>query len=74
VFTTNFSEEPLKQENDDVSEGSRNDDAYPDLASLGVHIPDIASYPTVVDVNDSPPNQLLFPSQPTIIKQLWIIG
>jgi hypothetical protein len=62
MFTINFSKEPLKQENDDVSEGSRDDDAYPDLASLGLHIPDIASYPTVVDVNDSPPNQLLLNS------------
>jgi hypothetical protein len=62
MFTTNFSKEPLKQEYDDFSEGSRDDHAYPDLASLGLHIPDIASYPTVVDVNDSPPNQLLLNS------------
>jgi hypothetical protein len=62
MFTTNFSKEPLKQENDDVSEGSRDDDAYPELSSLGLHIPDIASYPTVADVIDSPPNQLLLNS------------
>jgi hypothetical protein len=55
MFTNSFSKEPLKQENDDNSEGSRNDDAYPDLASLGLHIPDIVSYPTLVDVADSPP-------------------
>jgi hypothetical protein len=49
----------LKKEIDDISVGSRDDDAYPDLASLGLDFPDIASYPNLDDVADAPPNKLL---------------
>jgi hypothetical protein len=54
--------EVLKKEIDDVSEGSRDNDSYPDLASLGLDFSDIASYRNLEDRADAPLPKLLFSS------------